>query len=92
MKDSYELPETFIVNNDPFHKRESANIQFSLVERFTRAAVYKRTKDNVHCYHCGSLRASDKWAVKYYMTHEKRSNRFYTSKKKALEFAERIGN
>ena len=91
MTNSYPLPETFIINNDPFHKRESANIHFNEVERFARSAVYKRTKDNVHCYHCGALRASDKWAVKYYTTPEKRGNRYFTTKKAALKFAERVG-
>jgi len=80
----YELPETFIINNAPYHKRESANIQFNAVERFARSAVYKRTQDSVYQYCHSSLRASDKWAVKYYTTPEKRGNRYVNTKTKAL--------
>ena len=83
------LPESFEINNDSYHKRESANIQFEIVERFGRVAIYKRTPDNVQQYGYKSLRTIDQWAVKYYATAEKRRNQYFTSKRKALAFANR---
>ena len=89
MINSLDLPAAFTVNNDVYHKRDSANIHFEMVERFERAAIYKRTQDNVLQYGYSSLRTSDKWAVKYYVNPEKRRNQYFTSKKKALAFANR---
>ena len=83
------LPESFIINNDPYHKRESANITFNQVERFERSAVYKRAEDVVQQYSYNSLKTSDKWAVKYFVTPERKRNQYFTSKKKALAFANR---
>ena len=84
------LPDSFIVNNDSYHGRESANITFEAVECFDRAAVYKRASDTVQQYGYTSLRTADKWAVKYYVTPERKRNQYFTSKKKALAFAERV--
>ena len=84
------FPDTFTVNNDVFHKRASADICFELVEQFENAAVYRRTKDTVMQYSYNTLRANDKWAVKYCAPNDKRRNKYFTSKKKALAFAENV--
>ena len=89
MKTEIDFPISFVVNNDVYHKRESANIQFEIVERLERAAIYKRTPDSVQQYGYKSLRTIDNWAVKYYVNAEKRRNHYFTSKKKALAFAHR---
>jgi len=83
-----DLPESFTVNNDCYHKRDHAVITFDLVQRFGRSGVYKRTKDNVQQFGYNTLRTSDKWAVKYYVTPERKRNQYFTSKAKAVKFAE----
>ena len=85
-----QLPESFIVNNDPYHQRESAVITFKLVESFERSAVYKRAEDVVQQYSYNSLKTSDKWAVKYFVNPDRKRNQYFTSKKKAIAFAERV--
>ena len=89
MKTEFDFPISFVVNNDVYHKRESANIQFEIVERLERAAIYKRTQDSVQQYSHNSLRTIDQWAVKYYAAADKRRNQYFASKKKALAFAKR---
>jgi hypothetical protein len=41
------LPESFTVNNDCYHKRDYAVIEFIRFADTGNAAAYKRTKDTV---------------------------------------------
>jgi len=84
------LPESFTVNNDCYHKRDDAVITFDLVQRFERSGVYKRSQDTVQKFGYNTLCTNDKWAVKYYITPERKRNQYFTSKKKAMAFAERV--
>ena len=84
----YTLPESFTVNNDCYHKRDCAEIVFNLAQRFDRSGVYKRTEDTVQQFGYNTLRTADKWAVKYYVTPERSRNQYFTSKAKAIKFAE----
>ena len=84
----YILPESYQINNDCYHKRDHAVITFDLVQQFERSGVYKRTKDDVQQFGYNTLRTSDKWSVKYYVTPERKRNQYFTSKAKAVKFAE----
>lgn len=87
------LPSSFTVNNDSYHKRESAVITFTAItDTGARAAVYKREKDNVQQYGYNSLTTAHKWAVKYYVEPTRRANQFFKTRKAAIEFANRINN
>ena len=81
------LPESFTVNNDCYHKRDHAVIEFVRIADNGNAAAYKRTKDAVQQFGYNTLRTNDKWAVKY--RHSEAGtprNKYFTSKKKAVEF------
>jgi len=83
----HTLPESFTVNNDCYHKRDHAVIEFVRIADNGNAAAYKRTKDAVQQFGYNTLRTNDKWAVKY--RHSEAGtprNKYFTSKKKAVEF------